>query len=168
MNEYRSIREKIAAIASSQQAGDLVFTARVIGVSDTDCSIEVGGITLSQVKLYSIAAAGTYLVKPKTGSTVTVLDVSRGSKRDLCVVKVDEPECIRISSNGFVVDFDCEAGKFEIKNNGASLKELFETLINIIKLLKVTVPGIGLSAVPFADTQTSLSQLGVKINQLLK
>lgn len=168
MSNYRNIRQSIEDIASARAASEIVFTALAKSVSDTDCTIEVAGITLTGVKLYSIAAAGNLLVKPKENSTVTVMDMSRGKKRDLVVVKVDEPARVMINSNGFVVDFDCEAQKFDIKNNGASLKDFFETLIDIIKTLQVTVPGIGLSAVPFIGTQNTLALLKEQLNQLFK
>lgn len=168
MSDMRDFRRRIEDISASAPARELMFTAKVISATDTHCSVEVAGMTLSQVKLYSIAAGGTYLVKPKAGTMVTVIDMSRGSKRDLCVVKVDEPACVKISSNGFVVDFDCETQKFDIKNNGASLKEFFETLIDIIKTLQVTVPGIGLSLVPFQTSQKLLEALKTKLDQLFK
>ena len=72
----REIREKIKAIAGNQ--GTAFFTAEVVKVDGSTCTVEYAGSKLTGVKMFSIGAEGEFLIKPATGSMVTVADLSGG------------------------------------------------------------------------------------------
>ncbi|MCK9452867.1 MAG: hypothetical protein M0Q90_14325 [Bacteroidales bacterium] len=134
MNE---IREKIQAIAGNQ--GVVMFTAEVVDVDDTFCTIDYGGNKYGGVMLFSIGQQGKFLLKPAIGSMVTVADLSAGLKRDLCLVRIDKLERFKIEHNGLVFEIDGESAKIDMSHNGVSLSTIFEKLAEILKTLKVAV-----------------------------
>lgn len=93
MNEYAKIREYIKNISDNK--GVNLFVAEVTKVEDKFCSIKIGDFSLTNVKNYCNEEAGNFLIKPKIGSMVTVIDF--GDYRDMQIIKVQEVDKIIIN-----------------------------------------------------------------------
>jgi len=167
MNDVAKIREHIMRIASAgRNAGCIALTVEVIEVFDTHCTVQLGDMKLTGVRLYSQASEkGNILLKPKKGTMATVLTDT--DFRDMEIIKADSISSMKFEENGLIIEYDSEAGKIQIKNNQVSLKDLFQQLTDMIRSLKVGVlapnsisgpvdPGTMASAVKF---ETSFKQL---------
>lgn len=166
MSDARRIREHIRQIS---EAGQHVahFVAEVTKVSNTDCTVKLGELELEGVRLFSVDAAGTLLVKPKKGTKVTVADLSGGRLRDMELVKVDSPELIKYESNGLVVAIDSTSKKVDIHNNTTGMKALMTAVYDIISKLTVSTPN-GPSGTPLPPTITALEKFKKDFETLLK
>lgn len=166
MSEHQKIREMIRRIAS---AGESVwhFTAEVKSSDDALCTVMLGDLELTGVRLFSIDDAGTLMIKPGVKSTVTVADLSGGQLRDLVLVKVDDPERILYSRQGLVVDIDSKAGKVNVANSSTSLTKILDDLYDLLKTFKVLTPQ-GPSEGLQVDTTVKLEQLKTTYKKLLK
>lgn len=167
MSGSREIREAIQRIVGVPDAS--AFTAEVVSVSDTDCTVTLSGLEISGVKLFSIGAQGKNTIKPAKGSMVTVLDLSNGKLRDLCLVKVDQPELIKFDLDGLVMELDAKTGKLDVSSSGVSLKSLFNSLAEIIQGLKVGVLAPNAISGPVSpDTILLVNKFKTDFNTLLK
>lgn len=106
MDTYTKIAQAVKAIVGSQKAS--LFTATVKSVDDTVCTVDVGGMELTDVRLRSVVNndQGRILVTPKVGSTVLIGDLSNGAFTDLAVLRfaeVDKVE-VTIDSKSLVLD----------------------------------------------------------------
>jgi hypothetical protein len=139
MNEVAEIRERIMRIAAAgRNAGSVVLTVEVIEVYSSHCTVMLGDLRITNVRLYSQASEeGNLLLMPKIGSMATVL--SDTDLRDMELIKADKITSFKFEENGIVVEVDSESGKVDIKNNQVSLKDLFQSLSTLIKNLKVSV-----------------------------
>lgn len=163
----REIREKIKAIAGNQ--GTAFFTAEVVKVDGSTCTVEYAGSKLTGVKMFSIGAEGEFLIKPATGSMVTVADLSGGLKRDLCLLKIDKVEQMKLEHDGLVFDIDGKAGKIEISSKGVSLTGLLTSLADILKTLKVAVAAPNApSGTITPDTLALVNKFETDLKRLLK
>ena len=100
---------------------------------------------------------------------VTVLDLSNGKLRDLCLVKVDEPEFIKFDLDGLVLELDATTGKVDISSAGISLKGLLEAMATIIEGLKVGVLSPNSISGPISpDTLLLINKFKLDLNTLLK
>ena len=86
MNEYAQIRDYIRKISDNK--GVSIFTAEVTKVEEKFCSVKIGEFNLSGVKNFCNEENGNFLIKPKLGSLVTVIDF--GDFRDMQIIKVQE------------------------------------------------------------------------------
>ena len=127
MNPLSEIKESIQKMASKGGAG-IVFTAKVKSVeSDTTCTVELDGLTVSDVRLRAVVNSETskILVTPKTGSYVLVADLS-GDLSQLAVVGYSEVEKIEVDANDEIVFNGGE-------NHGlVKIKELTDRLNNLV------------------------------------
>ncbi|KAF0203156.1 MAG: hypothetical protein FD170_1428, partial [Bacteroidetes bacterium] len=145
------------------------FTAEVVSVTDVDCTVKLADLEITGVKLFSIGAEGKNTIKPAKGSMVTVLDLSNGKLRDLCLVKVDEPEFIKFDLDGLVLELDAMTGKADISSGRVSLKSLFESLATILTSLKVAVLAPNApSGTITPDTLTLVNKFKTDFKALLK
>jgi hypothetical protein len=170
MNRIDEIKQSLTHIAGKAQTSH-VFTAEVVSASSTSSdavvAVKYGEMILTGVKLFSIVAAGGLLVKPAVGSTVTVLDMSRGQFRDLVIIKTDTPELVRMELNGLTIEADTVAGKVAVSASGVSLKGLMQSLATIIKQLTVSTPA-GPSGTPLPPTMQAVVQFETDFKKLLK
>lgn len=166
MNRLNDIKESLTHIAGKAQTSH-VFTAEVVSATDTTADVLYNDMKLTGVKLFSILASGGLLVKPAAGSTVTVLDMSRGQLRDLVIVKVDTPELITMNLNSLAIEADAVAGKVAVSASGVSLIDLMASLANIIKQLTVSTPA-GPSGTPLPPTLQQVTQFETDFKKLLK
>ena len=167
MTGAREIREAIQRIVGVPDAS--AFTAEVVSVTDVDCTVKLADLEITGVKLFSIGAEGKNTIKPAKGSMVTVLDLSNGKLRDLCLVKVDEPEFIKFDLGGLVLELDAITGKVDISSAGISLKGLLEAMATIIEGLKVGVLSPNSISGPVSpDTLLLVNKFKLDLNTLLK
>lgn len=167
MSSEREIREAIQKIAGAQGAS--AFTAEVVSVTDTDCTVKLSDLEISGVKLFSIGVEGKNTIKPAKGTMVTVLDLSNGKLRDLVLVKVDEPELIRFDLDGLVMELDATTGKIDVSSGGISLKSLLNSIATIIQGLKVGVLAPNSISGPVSpDTIALVNKFKADFNTLLK
>jgi hypothetical protein len=166
MTEAREIREKLRAIAETGKAAPFRI-GEVTKVSDTDCSVMIGELEITGVKLFSIIDQGGLLVKPKKGSMVTMVDLSNGLLRDLVVVKTDHAGKILYEENGLTVEIDSVSKKVDISNSSISLTKLMTSVYDIISKLTVSTPN-GPSGTPLPPTITALEKFKTDFQQLLK
>lgn len=112
MDTYTKIAQAVKAIVGSQKAS--LFTATVKSVDDTVCTVDVGGMELTDVRLRSVVNndQGRILVTPKVGSTVLIGDLSNGACRDLAVLGFSEAEKAEVVIGDSSVTV--ESGKVEL------------------------------------------------------
>jgi len=133
------------------------------------CSVKLAsGLVVPDVRLKATIGTGNdyVLITPAVGSDVLMLS-GNGTLDDLTVIKVDQSEKTEIRQGGLIILIDSTDGKVQVKNDNASLVDIFNDLAELIKVLKVSTP-MGPSGVPLPDTITSLNQWQVKFKQLLK
>ena len=167
MSDLRTIRQHIRDIAGVNDLGSPFLTGMVSKVSETDCSVMIGALELTGVRLFSIGNPGAMLIKPKKGSMVTVADLSQGKLRDLMIIKADQVELIKYNENGLVVEIDSVTKKIDIKNDSISLNQLMTSVYDIISKLTVSTPN-GPSGTPLPPTVTALEKFKTDFQNLLK
>ena len=105
MDNYTEIRNKIRAM--SGQRTPLLLTGKVESVEDETCTVSIGDLKLTGVRLRSVVngEASKLLVTPKQGSFVTVIDLS-GELRETEVIGYSEIEAIDIET-GSDININC-------------------------------------------------------------
>lgn len=161
------IREYIRQIAGAGKAtGAVVFSAEVTAVTDQDCTVKLGDLELTKVRLFSQATeTGNILLKPKVGTMATVL--SDPELRDLHLIQADKITSVKFEENGLVIEYDSETKKVDIKNDQVGLKDLFQAVADIIKQLTVSTPA-GPSGPPLPPTISQITQFETDFKLLLK
>ena len=106
MDSLSEIRESIRNMAAGT-GGARIFTAKVMGTDGDTCCVDIDGLVVSDVRLRAVVNGeeSGILVTPKTGSYVTVADLS-GNLTRLVVVGFSEVEKIKINGgqNGGLVN----------------------------------------------------------------
>lgn len=99
MDIYGQIAQAIRDIAGERMEGSAIFPAEVKSVSGDVCTIAVGDLEISDVRLRAVIDGGTdHLLRiPRVGSQVLVADMSNGQFRDLVVIEQSETERIDIA-----------------------------------------------------------------------
>ena len=97
MDNYAEIRNKIRAMAGRKTP--LLLTGKVESVDGETCTVAVGDLKLTDVRLRSVVNGeeSKLLVTPKTGSYVTIIDLS-GELRETEVLGYSEIEAIDIDT----------------------------------------------------------------------
>jgi hypothetical protein len=105
MDAYTEIKNKIRAMQG--QRTPLLLTGKVESVDDETCTVSVGDLKLTGVRLRSVVngEASKLLITPKTGSYVTVIDLS-GELRETEVLGYSEIEAIDIET-GSDININC-------------------------------------------------------------
>lgn len=166
METVSKIKRELQNISGGK---NLPLIASVVSIQDETCTIElVTGLKISDVRLKSsVNESDDFLiVTPKVGSKVVVLSLT-GELDNLMAIAIDQAEKIHYSQDGLEIMYDSDDGKVMIKNESASLHDMFEELVDIIKTIKVPTPS-GLSNTPITDTITRLEQFETNFKTLLK
>lgn len=97
MDTYAEIRNKIRAMMGHQTP--LLLTGKVESADGETCTVSVGGLKLTGVRLRSVVNGeeSKLLITPKAGSYVTIIDLS-GELRETEVVGYSEIEAIDIDT----------------------------------------------------------------------
>ena len=90
MDIYGKIAKTIKAMGAAQ--GVVLFTAEVDSVEDESCTVKIGTLELTDVRLRAVlnSESDKIVVTPKRGSRVLVADMSGGSYIDLVVLSYSE------------------------------------------------------------------------------
>ena len=153
MDSYTEIRNKIRAMMG--QRTPLLLTGKVESVDGETCTVSVGDLKLTDVRLRSVVnnEESMILITPKTGSHVTLIDLS-GELRELEVIGYSEIEAIDIKTSGDI-NINCDG---TVTFNGGDhdglvklqeLKDNLNSIKNYLSALKTAVKtglnGVGTS-----------------------
>ncbi|MFA7448816.1 MAG: hypothetical protein WCY77_10290 [Weeksellaceae bacterium] len=142
------------------------FTGIVKSIQGDTCTVNVGGVELTDVRLKSTADnLETFLLVPAVGSTVSMISTD-GTIDNLSIFKVDKLDKIIAENAQFRTEIDLVTGKVGIKNQSTSLFEVFNDLQKLLKNLKVFTPN-GPSGTPLPDTIAAIVQFETKFKQIL-
>lgn len=151
MDNYTEIRNKIRAMMG--QKTPLLLTGKVESVGDETCTIIVGDLKLTDVRLRSVVngESSKLLIKPAKDSYVTIIDLS-GELRETEVIGYSQIEAIDIDTSGDIT-VNCRGN---IVINGGSndglvkINELTQKLNQLVRQFNAhthTVPN-GSSSAP--------------------
>jgi len=106
MDNYTEIRNKIRAMMG--QKTPLLLTGKVESVGDETCTIIVGDLKLTDVRLRSVVngESSKLLIKPAKDSYVTIIDLS-GELRETEVIGYSQIEAIDIET-GSDININCK------------------------------------------------------------
>ncbi len=167
MTQEQQISELIKSIGGYKAFKPII--ADVISVDEDTCVVKLStGLEIPDVRLKTIIeASGDYfIIKPAVDSKVWLMPLN-DSIEDLMVIKIDKIQSFEIKQNGLNILFDCNDEKVLIKNNQASLIDLFQDLKDLIGQITVST-GTGPSGTPLPPTIASLTTFETKFKTLLK
>jgi len=103
MSHEKEIRELITRMARSAGQRPLLMVAEVESVQGDTCTVKVGTLSLSDVRLCAVADGhkGNLLITPKKGSMVLVADLSGGELRELAVMAFSQTDTITVNGGEF-------------------------------------------------------------------
>ena len=133
MDKYRKLAELLKA---RNQSGDIFIHATISKITGDTCSVKVGELELSDVRLRATTASGDdkLLITPKEGSNV-ILGANAGDLRELVVMKVDDPAKIYYRHKDLKIEIDGDTGKITI--NGGKLGGLIKIKDLVDKVNKI-------------------------------
>ena len=145
MDAYTEIKNKIRAMQG--QRTPLLLTGKVESVDGETCTVSVGDLKLTGVRLRSVVngEASKLLITPKTGSYVTVIDLS-GELRETEVLGYSEIEAIDIET-GSDININCNGtvafngGKNHGMAKVVSVAQKLAAIENDLNTLKDTFAG---------------------------
>lgn len=143
MDNYTEIRNKIRSMTG--QKTPLLLTGKVESVDGYTCTVSVGDLKLTDVRLRSVVndEESKLLITPKTGSYVTLIDLS-GELRELEVIGYSEIEAIDIKTSGDI-NINCDG---TVTFNGGDhdglvklqeLKDNLDSIKNYLSALKSAI-----------------------------
>ncbi len=148
MDTLSEIKESIKKIAST---GGMfrAFTAKVKSVNGKTCTVELEGLTLTDVRLRAVVNGenSKILVTPKTDSCVLVVDLA-GDLSQLAVVGYSEVEKIEVDTDKIIFNGGNNNGLVkieELKRNLNSLKNYVEAMASAVSTAFSAV-GVGTAA----------------------
>lgn len=103
------------------------FTAKVKAVDDDTCSVELDGLTLTDVRLRAVVNGenSKILVTPETGSYVLVADLA-GDLSQLVVVGYSEVKKIEVDTDKIIFNGGENKGLIQIEKLTQKLNELVD------------------------------------------
>lgn len=130
MEKSKEIQELIRDIAGGGK-GMAYFVAQVKSVEAETCTVQIGNVTVSGVRLNASADGNerNILVKPKPDSIVVVLDLSGGNLRSTVVVSWSDIDTITIHGGenaGIVKVIELTEKLNAIEKDINSLKDVFK------------------------------------------
>lgn len=177
MDTYAQIKEKIKQIAGGKSA--YFHIAEVSEVKGDVCDVVVGEkLKLTGVRLRSVINKedSKLIITPKKDSKVVVADLSGGNLSEMVVIAYSEVEKVEAVTNNIkvinpdeslTVEIDGQAKKVDIKNNDVSLKDLMQSIADIINQLTLATPA-GPSGTPLPPTVDAVAQFIIDFEKLLK
>ena len=148
---------------------NLAITATVVSIENDTCTVKLlSELVLSDVRLKATISddEDSFLIIPKVDSEVILMSQT-GELSGLMVLKVNEVAKIKYKQGDTEFIVDSEDGKFQLKNGDTNLKNVFESLADILKQLKVST-GMGPSGTPLPDNIIAIEQWQQEYGNLLK
>lgn len=133
MDIYGQIARTIKAMGATH--GTILFSAEVKSVNGDICTLKIGALELTDVRLRAIAGSSDnrLLITPKQGSQVIAADLSGGDYRDLLVLAYSEIETINLRIGQTVLKVEDGAVTFNEGNQGlVKIQELTDKLNDLI------------------------------------
>lgn len=133
MDIYGQIARTIKAMGATH--GTILFSAEVKSVNGDICTLKIGALELTDVRLRAVADSSDnrLLITPKQGSQVIVADLSGGDYRDLLVLAYSEIETIDLRIGQTVLTVEDGAVTFNEGNQGlVKIQELTDKLNDLI------------------------------------
>ena len=133
MNEYSKLKDLLKGVGGSNDI--TIYQGIVKSVSGNLCEVEIGNITIPDVRLRSseMDDDGEMLITPKVGSPVTVGSLS-GDLSQLVVLQVDHIETIVINGGKL-------GGLINIEQLTDKINELVDTFNQHTHQVTVSHPG---------------------------
>lgn len=158
MDSLSEIRESIRNMAAGT-GGARIFTAKVLSTDGETCCVDIDGLVVSDVRLRAVVNGeeSGILVTPKTGSYVTVADLS-GNLTRLVVVGFSEVEKIEVNADDRIIfNGGQNHGLVKVENMVGWMQKVYNDLQTLTGLLSgSTVDGNGLPlAITFTPTTPS-------------
>lgn len=162
MDNYTEIKNKIRAMVGKNTP--LLLTGKVKSVDGETCTVSVGDLTLTDVRLRSVVngESSKLLVTPEEGSYVTLIDLS-GELRETEVIGYSQIKAIDIDTSGDIkinchgnTDIDCDGtitlngGDNKGLVNIKALKDNLDELRHYVLFMRTQVAG-GLAHVGTGD-----------------
>lgn len=165
MNKLKQLKYQLRKVVSANPVYPVMGVVKSIQ-GDT-CTVEVGGLELSGVRLKATAdGSQNFVLIPAINSNVMMISLD-GSIDNLTIVKMDKVAKILFEENGLKLDFDSETGKLGLKNNSTSLHQLFSDLTNLLNGFTLNHPQ-GPTTGLMPSTMAAVQQFQTSFNQLLK
>lgn len=136
MDTYSEIARQLRAIVGAEGAAP-IFTGEVKSVDGETCTVLVGELEVPDVLLTPAddGNGGKLTITPKTGSMVTVADLSGGDLRHMTVIQWGEVEKITGKFDSIELNGGDNGGLVNVeklKNNLNSLKRYVEAMKSAI------------------------------------
>ena len=135
MDIYGQIAQAIRNIAGVQVGGATIFPAEVKSVSGATCTILIGDLEVTDVRLRAVIndKDDQILRIPKQGSQVLVADMSGGQFRELVVIEQSETEKIDLTIGQTTITVEDVKITINGGNNGGliNINDLTNRLNNI-------------------------------------
>jgi len=164
----KQIKKQLREIVAANP--NLPLQAEVTSLEDDTCTVKLAtGLELNDVRLKATIGGSDdnyFIQRPKIGSKVVLLSIT-GSLDDLMVLKIDELENVEFSQGGLSILIDSEDGKIAIENENTSLKDIFQTLADLLKAFKVYTPA-GPSGTALPDVVLQIEGFETQFKELLK
>lgn len=142
MDIYGKIREKIKTISGASRS--FVFTGIVKSVSGQSCSVEIEGLTVTDVRLRAVVndSKEQLLIIPRVGSYVLVVDLT-GDLRNLAVFACSEIDRVNLSIGKTNIVIDNSGTQMEGQNENLStvLSDFIDEVAKII-VVQGTSPNV--------------------------
>lgn len=166
MDKYSKFVETLQKGIIPQKAVSLMI-GTVKAVDGETCTVAFGTLELSEIRLKAAIDGNTnrLLITPKKDSKVLVGSLT-GDLKDLVVLKVDEVESIEYYQDKLKVLIDSKTKKLTIENDHVNIKDIFQSLTDLLKNFKVNTPsGPSVSILP--DTLQAILQFENDFKQIL-
>ncbi len=159
MDSYGRIAQKIKEIAGANGKGALLFTAKVTEVQNETCSIKIGDLPLTEVRLKSVIDGKDerLFIRPRKGSDVLVGDMSGGDMRQLAVLSYSEIDEVDLKIGKQTLTIDKEGFVFNGGENKGMVKieELTNKLNDLVQKFNSHTHSVATTGTAAAQTGTA-------------
>jgi hypothetical protein len=168
MDRYKKLSELLGRSFLNSQKTMPLFNGIIKSIEGESCTVDIDGLEVDEVRLKATINGETnkIIVEPKVGSMVLIGSLT-GDLKDLAVLKADELAKIIYQQDGLKLLLDSTDGKVSIENNNVSVHDIFQQLVDLLKLFKVYTPA-GPSGTPLPDTITALTAFENDFKLILK
>lgn len=164
MDRKVELKRRLRDLVNAQRNHPL--HGRVTAVNGDTCSVLIGGLELSNIRLKSTTGGDNrLLITPKIGTDVTLLS-SDGTIDNLSVIIVDRIAKLELKEADFRLEIDCEAKKLGFGNSETNIYQLMDDLQQLLKQLKVHTPS-GPSGTPLPDSIARIEQFESDFKKIL-
>jgi hypothetical protein len=168
MDKYKKLNDLFKGLANKAVVVLPLINATVVSIDGESCTVDIDGLLVDEVRLKATINGedNKILVLPKVGSMVLIGSLT-GDLKDLAVLRVDEVAQLQYVQDGLNILIDSTDGRIQIANEAVSLHDLFQSLVDLLKVFKVYTP-VGPSGTPLPDTITAITQFETDFKLILK